>query len=163
MLFRSVKPFDFLKVSLAYRPIQKYLDNNTFSFRHRIMLDITYKKKFGKIGFSFRERLQAENRNIYSSEKGHLLEWYSRNKFKFEYDINKPITPYLAVEFRYQINNPRAKESNQMWSRNRYFAGLEYKRNDKHSFGLYYMIQQEWNVSAPQDLYIVGIEYSLSL
>ena len=159
----GVKPFDFLKVSVAYRPIQKFQDNNTFSYRHRLMLDITFKKKFSRFGFSCRERFQAENRNIYSSEKGHLLEWYARTKVKLDCDINKPITPYIAVETRYQINNPRAKEADGLFTRNRYFVGLDYKRSDKHSFGLYYMYQQEWDVSAPQDLFIIGIEYSISV
>lgn len=158
-----VKPLDFLKLSLVYRPIQKYLEDNTFSYRHRLMLDISVKKKFGRITISFRERIQAEVRNVYSSDIGSIPEWYSRNKFELKYDLDKPITPYIAVEFRYQINNPRAVESNKLWHRNRYTLGLDYKYNNKNSFGLYYLIQQEYNVSAPQNLYIVGIEYSLSI
>ncbi|OFY86051.1 MAG: hypothetical protein A3F72_19395 [Bacteroidetes bacterium RIFCSPLOWO2_12_FULL_35_15] len=153
-----VKPLDFLKVSLAYRPIQKYMDDNTFSYRHRLMLDISVKKKFGNFTASFRERIQAEVRN-YSSELGR----YSRNKFELKYDLDKPVTPYVAVEFRYQFNNPRAVESNKIWHRGRYVLGLDYKYNTKNSFGLYYLIQQEFNVSAPQNLYIIGIEYSLSI
>lgn len=159
----SFRPYDFLKISLAYRFIDKYLKDNSISFRHRLLLDITLKKKFGRFGLSFRERIQAENRNILSSESGKVPEWYSRNKLEVKYDIDKPITPYVSIELRYQIRNPRAIESDKMWSRNRYAFGLDYKRSDKHSFGLYYLIQQEYNVSAPQNLFIVGLEYSLSL
>ena len=159
----AYKPYDFLKITLSYRSIEKSLKDNSISFRHRLMLDISVKKKFGKLGLSFRERIQAENRNVLSSANGRVPEWYSRNKFELKYDIDKPITPYVAIELRYQINNPRALESNKMWSRNRYTLGLDYKRNDRNSFGLYYLIQQEYNVSAPQDLFIVGIEYALSL
>ncbi len=158
----GIKPVSFLKVSLAYRLIEKNVKRNYFSYRHRIMLDITLKKKYGKFGLSFRERIQVENRDIYSSDIGKLPEWYSRNKFKVDYDINKPITPWVAVELRYQIVNPRAVESNRQWSRNRYFVGLDYKRSEKHTFGVYYMIQQEYDISAPQDLYILGIDYSFS-
>ena len=39
------RPFPFLKVELVYRSIEKYQDNDFFSFRHRLMLDITLKKK----------------------------------------------------------------------------------------------------------------------
>ncbi len=159
----AYKPFDILKVSLAYRLIEKYEQDNSFSYRHRIMLDITLKKKFSQLVVSFRERLQVENRNIYTSDKGRYPEWYSRNKLKLAYDFNKPITPYIAAEMRYQIVNPRSVEGNYQWSRGRYFIGLDYKRNDRHAFGLYYMIQEEFDISAPQNLYIVGIEYSLSL
>jgi hypothetical protein len=158
----SAKPFDFIKISLAYRCIEKFQLDNTISYRHRGMLDITLKKKFGAFGLSYRQRIQSEVRDVYSSEKGALPEWYSRNKFEIKYDLKKPVTPYIAAEFRYQINNPRSVESNKTWHRDRYFVGLDYKRNDKNSFGLYYMIQREYNVSAPQDLYIIGVEYNLS-
>jgi len=159
----AYQPAKFLKISLAYRLIEKAMIDDSYSYRHRIMLDITVKKKLGNFGISYRHRLQREVRNIQTSEAGFMPEWYSRNKFAIKYDLNKPITPYVAAEFRYQITNPRLVEADHVWSRARYFAGLDYKRNDKHAFGLYYMIQREFNVSAPQNLYIVGIEYSISL
>jgi hypothetical protein len=153
------RPFDIFKVSLVYRNIDKFQLDKTFSFRHRIMLDMTVKKKFNRFALSFRERLQSEVRDLQSSEHGKVPEWYSRNKFELKYDIKKPITPWVAFEFRYQIHNPRMLEADKGWHRNRYFIGLDYKRNDKHSFGLYYMVQQEYDVSAPQNLYVIGIEY----
>jgi Protein of unknown function (DUF2490) len=157
------RPLNFLKVSLAYRFIEKYLIDNTYSYRHRLMLNITLKQKLGDATLSYRQRIQSEVRDVYSSAIGSIPEWYSRNKFELKYDIHKPVTPYIAAEFRYQINNPRAVESNRLWHRNRYFAGLDYKVNDRNTFGVYYMIQREYNVSSPQNLYIVGLEYSISL
>lgn len=153
----------FLKIALAYRLIEKNLIDDTYSYRHRVMLDITLKKKIGSFAVSYRQRLQREVRNIQTSESGFMPEWYSRNKLAIKYDLGKPITPYIAAEFRYQINNPRLVEANRLWSRSRYFVGLDYKKSDKHAFGLFYMIQREFNVSAPQNLYIVGLEYSISL
>jgi hypothetical protein len=157
------RPARFLKVALAYRLIEKNLDDGSYSYRHRIMLDITLKKKFGDFAFSYRQRLQREVRNVYTSEDGMLPEWYSRNKFTIKYDFGKAVSPYIAAEFRYQIMNPRALESDGTWHRSRYMAGIDYKRNDKNTFGLYYMIQNEYNVSAPQNQYIIGLEYTLSL
>jgi hypothetical protein len=157
------KPFDLIKVSLSYRCIEKFQLDKSISFRHRIMLDVLLKKKVEKFVLSFRQRLQTEYRNVYSSELGSIPEWYTRSKLTVKYDLDKPITPYVAVELRYQINNPRSVEVNKLWHRARYIAGLDYKRNDKHTFGVYYLIQREWNVSSPQNLYIVGLEYSLSL
>ncbi len=159
----SLKPTGFLKLSLSYRFIQKYMEDDTYSFRHRMMLDILLKKKFGKITASFRERIQAEARDVYTSEDGKLREWYSRNKLELKYDLDKPITPYAAVEFRYQLNNPRDIELNKTWHRVRYVLGLDYKVNNRNSFSLYYLIQRGFNVSAPQNLYIVGLGYTLSL
>lgn len=159
----EIRPAKFIKASLAYRLIEKHIYDNPYSYRHRLMLDITLKKKFENFSVSYRQRFQEEIRNIYSSKDGIMPEWYSRNKVAIKYDFGKPIIPYIAAEFRYQFHNPRSVESDDTWHRNRYSAGLDYKINDKNSFGLYYLVQQEFNVSAPANLYILGLEYSLSL
>lgn len=159
----EVRPLKFLKVSVSYRSIQKYLDDNTFSYRHRATLNIILKQKFGNFAFSYRQRIQSEVRNVYSSDLGGIPEWYSRNKFELKYDLDKPVTPYIATELRYQINNPRAVVSNRSWHRARYILGLDYKKNDTHTFGVFYLIQREFNVSRTQYIYILGLEYSLSL
>jgi hypothetical protein len=156
----SYKPFDIFKVSLVYRGIDKFQLDNTIIFRHRLMLDMTVKKKFNQFTLSLRERIQSEIRDVQSSEHGKIPEWYSRSKFTLKYDTKKPISPYTAIEVRYQIHNPRMIEADKGWHRNRYYIGLNYQKNDKHSFSLYYMIQQEYDVSAPQNLYIIGLEYN---
>lgn len=152
----------YFKAALVYRFIEKFQDDNSFSFRHRLMLDLTLKNKFGKLGLSYRQRLQAEERDMYSSDAGRINEWYSRNKFAVKYDLDKPYTPYASVELRYQLHNPRKIESDQTWHRVRYVFGVDYKLSDKNTFGVYYLIQKEWSVLAPQDQYIVGLEYTLS-
>jgi len=159
----EVHPLKFLKISLAYRMIEKYLIENTFSYRHRLMLNITLKHKFGDFSFSYRQRLQSEVRDVYSSESGSMPEWYSRNKIELKYDLNKLVQPYIGAEYRYQFIDPRNVESNNYWHRQRYFIGLDYKKDDKNTFGIYYLIQNEFNVSSPNNICIIGLEYSLSL
>ena len=158
-----VQPVKFLKLSLSYRNIEKYVIENTFSFRHRLMLDISLKKKVGKLGLSYRQRIQAETRNVYTSGDGRVPEWYSRNKFEIKFDLDKKITPYVATELRFQISDPRAVESDGLWHRARYVAGFDYEKNKRDKFGVYYLIQREFNVSTPQNLYIFGLEYTISL
>ncbi|MFL5765377.1 MAG: DUF2490 domain-containing protein [Bacteroidia bacterium] len=150
----------FLKVALCYRNIQKSTDPGFYSFRHRFMLDITLKKKFGNFVLSYRQRIQREARNIYTSERGYLPEWYSRNKFGVKYDFGKRITPYVSAEFRYQLHDPRMMESDQTWHRARYVAGIDYELGKKSSLGLYYLMQHEWNVKTPQTIFITGVEYN---
>jgi hypothetical protein len=157
------RPYPFAKVSLTYRSIEKKIIDDTYSFRHRLMLDITFRKKLKDFTFAYRHRLQAEVRNIYSSANGDIPEWYSRNKISVKYDLHKKITPYVSCELRYQLSDPRNIESDKTWHRARYAAGLDYEMNKKNAFGLYYLIQREWNVSVPENLYIVGLEYSLVL
>lgn len=159
----AVKPFNALKISLAYRMIDKFLIENTFSYRHRISLDVSLKKKSGAIALSYRHRLQCEIRNVYQSANGRMPEWYSRNKFELKYALNNSLAPYMAAEFRYQISDPRNVESDKLFHRNRYIAGIDYYKNENSTIGLYYLIQNEFNVSAPEKIYILGLEYTISL
>ena len=151
------------KAALVYRWIDKWQDDDVFSYRHRLMLDLTAKHKFGKLTASYRNRTQVEERDIYTSASGRLPEWYSRNKFGAKYDMGTRYTPFASVEFRYQFHDPRNVESDGTWHRDRYALGAEYTINTKSSFAVYYLIQREYNVLSPQDLFIVGLEYNLSL
>lgn len=157
------KVFKNFKAALVYRWIDKFQDDNTFSYRHRLMLDLTFKRKFGNLSASYRNRTQVEERDIYSSENGKTPEWYSRNKVGIKYDPGKRYIPFASVEFRYQLYDPRNVESDNTWHRTRYVVGIEYKIDNKNTFSGYYLIQQEYNVVSPQDQYIVGLEYTLSL
>jgi len=79
------------------------------------------------------------------------------------YNITEKLGAYIGVEFRYQIHDPRNMESENTWHRMRYQGGLDYEFTTKSKFGVYYLIQREWNVSSPENIYITGLEYSLSL
>lgn len=154
----------FLKTSIVYRNTQKYRDDNRFSFRHRLMWDVTVKYPIHKkMDLSYRHRLQVENRDINSSSDGYLPEWYSRNKVELTYKINKKLSPYISAELRYQIHDPRSVNSDKTWHRNRYQGGFDYQVSDKSKVGVYYLIQHEYNIELPETIYITGLEYSLSL
>jgi hypothetical protein len=154
------KIFKFLKTSISYRSIQKAMLDQTFSYRHRIQWDINAKKKLGSFELSYRHRLQSEVRDLNSSDDGYLPEWYSRSKFQLKYNVSKVFGPYFAIELRYQIKDPRKPESDNLWHRVRYQSGVDYKVNSHNYVGLYYLIQKEFNIKEPQDLYIVGLEYT---
>ena len=153
----------YFKTSLVYRWIDKYLDNDNFSFRHRLMWDATIKYPYKNFTLSYRHRLQVEGRNLLSSMSGFIPEWYSRSKFELSYKITEKLGTYIATEFRYQIHDPRSIESEGTWHRIRYQGGFDYELTDRSKCGVYYLIQHEWNVSSPENLYITGLEYSLSL
>lgn len=154
---------NYLKVEMAYRSVEKHLVTEFYSIRHRLMLDITLKKKIRAVTLSYRQRLQSEVRNIRSSSDGVVPEWYTRCKTEIKYDLRKKYTPFVSCEIRYQFDDPRNVESDNTWHRARYALGLNYDINKRNTFGLYYLIQREWNVSIPENLYIVGVEYSITL
>lgn len=152
-----------LKTSLAYRTTQKFLPDNLFSFRHRLQWDVVTKTSPGNFELSYRHRLQTDVRNFYSSDKGSVPEWYSRSKFQVKYNISKQWAPYFSVELRYQIFDPRDPESDQVWHRIRYQGGIDFKLNSRNYLGVYYLIQNEFDIIDPERIYIVGLEYTFKL
>lgn len=152
----------FLKLGLIYRNIQKFQEDNSISFRNRLMLDITLKKEWTKCSFSFRTRFQGEVKDLYSDANGNIPEYYMRNKISFKYELNKSFSANTSVEFRYQIYERKSPETDGLYHRARPALGLDYAINKKNSVGAYYLIQYEWNVSEPEKLYILGLEYDLS-
>jgi hypothetical protein len=52
------------------------------------------------------------------------------------------------------------QESDGYWHRNRYALGLQYQIDKNRNMGFYYLIQREFNVSDPQQLYVTGLEYN---
>ncbi|MFM2048196.1 MAG: hypothetical protein RI955_744 [Bacteroidota bacterium] len=159
------RPVSFIKTSVVYRWIDKYqYEDGSFSFRNRLMWDFTIKKNLSKqFSLSYRHRLQAEKKDWFTSEKGNLTEWYSRNKFTLKYQINKKIDAYSSVEFRYQLHDYRNLESEHTWHRNRYQTGIDYAINEKNEVGIYYLVQREFNVSIPENFYVIGLQYALTI
>ena len=151
-----------IKISGVYRWIEKSQPNGTYSSRHRFYNDISLKYKINPLTFAYRSRLQTQVRDVYSSDNGTVPESYWRHKFDLKFDLNKPYTPYIAAEFRYQFNNNRIREANNEFDRGRYYIGCDYKITGSSTFGLYYMIQREFNINDPETDYVLGITYNLS-
>jgi hypothetical protein len=152
-----------IKTSLSYRWTDKFLIDNTFSFRHRLTWDVVGKVSYKKINIAFRNRIQVENRDIRVSESGKVPEWYWRKKLDISYKLNKKISPYFSTEIRYQLFDPRNVESDDTWHRIRFQGGLDYEPNKANKYGIYYMVQQEWNVPKNEGLFIFGLEYTRTI
>ncbi len=153
------------KIEFVYRAIEKYTLDNDFSFRHRIMVDVSFKKKLSRLSIANRVRYQTEVKDYYTSEKGRYAEQFLRDKVEIKLDIDKKITPFISCEVRYQISVPYSKSSayNNEIHRVRFAAGLDYKINSRNTVGLYYLIQNEFYISHPEHNYILGLQYSVNL
>jgi hypothetical protein len=155
----------FLKISPTYRAIQKRRLEGTYSHRHRLMLDVTLKKKFKKFTLSERIRYQAEVQDFYTSRKGKLAEQFLRFKTDVKYAATDKITPYYSIEFRYQIHAPRGDGPlyDNGFRRVRNVLGIEYEINKKNSVNLYYLYQTEFTISTPESIFILGLGYTLTI
>ena len=153
------------KFSPTYRFIQKRFDDGFFGMKHRLMLDFSYKHKFGPLNFSTRTRLQGEIAYPNASALWKNIEYYWRQKFDFSFDLNSSrFSPYFGIETRVQFYTPYIKEFQGFgFSRTRIYAGCDFKINLYNTVGAYYLIQNDFQVNDPTTLYIIGLEYSLSL
>ncbi|MEW6470105.1 MAG: DUF2490 domain-containing protein [Bacteroidota bacterium] len=153
------------KVSPIYRFIQKRFDDGYYGLKHRLMLDLGYKQKLGMIRFGYRARLQGEIAYPGADRLGDVAEYYWRNKFDFKLDINSSrFVPYFGTELRVQLFNPRIREHQEFgFDRTRLYAGCDYEINDGNTFGLYYLVQFDFQQNDPVTQYILGLEYSLTL
>lgn len=157
--------FGSFKVSPVYRFIQKRFDDGYYGLKHRLMLDVSYKTKFSIISFSTRTRLQGELAYPGADPLGNMPEYYWRQKFDFKFDLNSSrLTPYVGTELRIQFYTPHIKEFQGFgFSRTRVYAGFDYEINKMNTIGIYYLSQLDFQVNDPTALYILGLEYSLTL
>ena len=165
LLFTNVEvsyKINSFKFSLVYRFVNKHQDDRPYSKRHRLYFDAAYKYNKKKFSIMYRLRFQGQVRDYYSSKEGKYIESYSRSKFDFTYDLNK-YSPFIAAEFRYQLNNPGFHEADNLWDRMRYYVGCTYSFNRTHSVQVYYMFQHDFNNNRLENDYTLGIQYSLNL
>ena len=150
------------KFSLVYRLNNKNQDGECYSTRHRLYFDATYKRKLIRnLSLSYRIRFQGQVRDYYSSDDGKDIESYMRHKFDLAYSYGK-FTPYLAAEFRFQFTNPGFPEGNDLWDRARYYLGWNYDFNRKHTVGIYYMIQHDFNNLRAENDFTLGWQYTFN-
>ena len=153
----------FFKIAGVYRFIDKQKGDGSYGYRNRFYTDFIFKVKPGKWSLGYRARFQGEwRKGGYNSNLGNMPEVYLRNLFKIGYKLNDRWNPYVATELRWQLQNPRLPWANG-FNRTRFYAGTDYKINKKMSAGTYLLMQKEWNVNDPQTLYIIGLEFGISI
>jgi hypothetical protein len=158
----SYKFTKWFRWGVSYRMINKHKETGDWGLRHRLQSDFNFRVRPGRFVLGYRARLQGEIRGAgYASETAKVPEVYLRNLFKVGFKATKDWTPYAGTELRFQLKNPRVPYYNG-FDRSRFFVGTDYAISKVQSVGFYLLYQREWNVSDPQTLYIIGVEYALS-
>ncbi len=146
-------------VSLDYVLIEKKSVNKNseeiFTTGHQYYVALTYKKKIKPFTFSFRQILQGQFENVYSSDKGKVPSNYSRSKITIKYNLNR-FTPYVASEIYYKLYNPRIYQAN----RYRCFAGTFFQLNKVNEVEVYYLLEKHFNENNPKTNYVIGLGFA---
>jgi hypothetical protein len=150
-----------IRFALVYRFINKSRDDMSYSKRHRLYVDASYRRKVYNFTFIYRLRTQSQVQDYLSSDDGKYPETFMRHKIDVKYQVKKFI-PYVAAEFFLQLNDPRFHEADNQWTRERFYFGLEYELNKRETLGSFFMIQRDMNVNNLQREYVLGFEYAYS-
>jgi len=131
----------------------------TFNNRHRFYFALILKKKLGNWTFQYRNRVQIQYSNIYTSADGLVPEFYERNKLTVKYELNKRVSFYVAEELYF----PFYQAMNKGFDRSRSFVGGTYALTKHNEIELYFAYQHELNAfDVTRRIFIYGIGYSHS-
>jgi hypothetical protein len=147
------------QVSINYRFVEKRRTDDYYSFRQRIYIDLKYDEKIKPFQIQFRSRIQDEVSDIERAADGGIPEYYLRNKLTLKLDKWKKLTPFVSVE----LFSPLEDEYKGLFDNIRSSAGIDYDLSKHHKVELFYMIQQELNVSQPETDFVLGVGYGFKL
>ena len=132
----------YFSYAVGYRDIYEINTNTSIDYKERYYIDMNIRKKKKRFIFLIRNRYQQQG-NI----KGYSVLW--RNKFTIKYNLRKTkIDPSFSAESFYS--------QDKMIEKARYRMAFSYPVNKKTDIQLSYGIQQQFNRSNPEKLFILG-------
>lgn len=140
-----------LSISAGYRFILKRQVDDFYSTRHRYLVNVNVKNKFGTVSSNFRARFQSEYTDINSSDDGIVPVNYLRTKLSLKYNTSKKYIPYISGETFFHLNGPEGVLMDAL----RIGAGVEYEFSKRSSIEIGYLIDREIQVNDPLTGYII--------
>jgi hypothetical protein len=147
-----------LEISGGYRFFSKRKNEDLYSNRHRLNLDLSYKTSYYLFSIQLKTRVEMEYKNILSSNSGMIPEFQWRNKAQLKYNFTKKIKPFFYLEAYLPLSNSEYFEIEKM----KYCIGGEYKINKHNSFELYYLYEGQLHQNNPNKFFVTGISYICS-
>jgi len=146
-----------LAVGGSYRLTKSIEDNNSYYFRHKIMLDVKGSFPVGNFNFSSRLRFQTGYKTYIQHENDIYPYYTGRIKFKAVYKTQTfPVDPYVYIE----SFCPMFSDKSGKIEKNRYSAGAELNITKRHSVDLEYIFQRDY-LPHISDLNIISVNYNL--
>jgi hypothetical protein len=143
-----------------YRFILDRRRDGSYGHRHRIMGDALLRGTKRRLIFTYRARLQWEVRTLnYDTEFAQIPEWDFRNTLKINYRINRMYRPYLTLDARFLIQNPR-EPYHMGFDRHRITVGVDIELNRTQVLGLFFLTGRHWNTLDGTRLFVIGTEFT---
>ena len=145
-----------LKVSVGgfYLLYNRY---GTPEHRGRIMGALTYTEKFSDFKLSLRARVQS---TFYDMQRGYHKfnpKTYLRGRLQFDYTFSQlNMSIFASTEFFLSLY-----KKNDIFIENfRTIAGLNFKVGKGHTMGVFLRVDNEIQVSEPENVYYIGLKYN---
>lgn len=132
-----------IKATIHYRFTEKRNNNDFYSFRHRLMADLSARKKAGLFIFSYRLRLQSQWKDMNTSENGNIPDWFLRQKAEIKFSPKGKINPFAFFEHRILFSNGTTLEPDEDYLMGRVAGGFSYEIFKRLSFDVYFLHQWE--------------------
>ena len=145
-----------LKVSLgaAYLLYNRY---GTIESRGRIIGSITYTEKISDFKLSLRARVQS---TFYDMQRGYHKfnpKTYLRGRLQFDYTFSQlRVSIFASTEIFLSLY----KKNNIFIENFRTIAGCNFKVGDGHTLGVFLRVDNEVQVSEPENVYYIGLKYN---
>jgi hypothetical protein len=147
----------YLSAGGSYRLSKSIEDNESYYFRHKIMLDLKGTLPVGNFSFSGRLRFQARSLTYIEDDKDEKPDYTGRFKLKAVYKTPVfPINPYVYVE----SFSPMFSDKTRTIEKIRYSAGLDFKIAKNHSVDLEYIFQRDY-LPHVSDISIISVNYGI--
>lgn len=125
--------------------------------RHQFYTNINYANSFGAFRFMNRNRVQTDLEDEGFTKNSSFSDIFYRNKSTLRYKDLKDVTPYIAYEMYFRLNNRRTWENTIF--RNRYVCGVIWKVAKRKRLDFYYMYQQQLRRRQPDMIHVIGISF----
>ncbi len=146
-------------ISAGYRFTQRRKVDDSYSIRHRYMINLNVKNKIGQFSTNVRVRYQSQFKDVQSSEDGMVPDNYLRTKLSVKYELGKKYTPFISGELFFNVNRPDGI----LMDNYRIAAGVDYEFSKRSSVELGYQIDSEIQVANPWTSYVITLGWNYLL
>lgn len=146
------------ELEASYRLYSKRKVEDIYSTRHKLNIDLSYKKNWYRFNFQVRTRVEMEYKDMLSSNDGLVPDFVWRNKFQAKYSLTKKMKPFAF----YEVYNPLSNTYYFEVTKHKLVLGAEYKINKRNSIELYYLYEAQIHKNNPNRFFVTGISYICS-
>jgi hypothetical protein len=147
------------RVSGNYRYINSLKKNGSYSSRHRVYADLTYRRKIDPLTLSLRTRIQSQVNSEWFTDRDKIPKNYSRNKLSLSYNKLKKTKPYGSAELFLHLNDNDGIKIDNI----RFALGTSFELNKRNEMEAFILHQRELNVNKPTRDFVVGVGYQRTL